>query len=133
MGSQCCWTLQGRMDALDAARQRGELGGKDYGGVIGELQHGVALVGQRRQEDTATVAKLQDALQGVRIEGKKRCAELEALMVEEGEAKRQDFQTELNRQVAKVRSELKSGENKIQTWVQELLTEEVQRLTSEKL
>ena len=80
--------LQGWMDALDAARQRGELGGKDYGGVIGELQQGVALVDQRRQEDTATVAKLQDALQGVRIEGRKRCAELEALMVEEGEAKR---------------------------------------------
>ena len=79
--------LQGRMDALDAARQRGELGGKDYGGVIGELQHGVALVDQRRQEDTATMAKLQDALQGVRIEGRKRCAESEALMVEEGEAK----------------------------------------------
>ena len=35
--------------------------------------------------------------------------------------------------MAKVRSELKSGENKIQTWVQELLTEELQRLTSGKL
>ena len=125
--------LRGRLDVLEAARHRGEMGGRDWSGVLADVQHQLSQLDSQRQEAEEGQTKLQQDVQSVRADGRKRQKELESLMLEDGEARRQDFQTELNRQVAKVRSEVKSGESKIQTWVQELVATEIQRLEAGKL
>ena len=53
--------LRARLDILDAARQRGELQGPDFSGVIAELQQKCSQLEKGRQGDAA--AKMQEDLQ----------------------------------------------------------------------
>ena len=83
---------------------------------IAQVEHG-------RGADVAEVARVQEELQEVRLGGKRKCAELEAHLIDQAEVQQVQIKSALTRHTAQIDAEICTSMVEMKQWVQGLVAE----------
>ena len=91
-----------------------------------EVKQRCDAVVQAQNQFAAEVAQTQEDVQHLRIESRRRRAELEAQMVDAGELSKMELKSELTKQAGLVDQTLTTWETKTKQWVTEYLAAQLQ-------
>ena len=83
---------------------------------IAQVEHG-------RGADVAEVAKVQEELQEVRLEGRRKRAELEAHLVDQGDVQQVQVKSALTRHTALIEATIGTSMDEMKQWVRGLVAE----------